>query len=37
MVDMIEQNRMFDLNLRLVQLAEQNARSAGALISLSRV
>ena len=37
MVDMIEQNRMFELNLRMVQVAEQNARSAGALLSLSRV
>jgi len=37
MVSMIEQNRMFDLNIRLVQVAEQNSRSAGALISLSRV
>lgn len=37
MVDMIEQNRMFDLNIRLVQVAEQNARTAGALMSLSRV
>lgn len=37
MVDLIEENRMFELNLRLVQVAEQNSRSAGALITLSRV
>jgi flagellar basal-body rod protein FlgF len=37
MVQMIAQNRLFDLNIRLVQVAEQNAKSAGALMSLSRV
>jgi len=37
MVQMIAQNRMFDLNIRLVQLAEQNAKTAGSLMSLSRV
>jgi len=37
MVQMIQQNRMFDLNIRLVQVAEQNAKSAGTLMSLSRV
>lgn len=37
MVQMIAQNRMFDLNIRLVQLAEQNAKTAGGLMSLSRV
>ncbi len=37
MVDMIKQNRLFELNLRLVQAAEQNARNAGGLLSLSRV
>ena len=37
MVQMIAQNRLFDLNIRLVQVAEQNSKSAGALMSLSRV
>lgn len=37
MVQMITQNRLFDLNIRLVQVAEQNSKSAGTLMSLSRV
>ena len=37
MVQMIAQNRLFDLNIRLVQMAEQNSKSAGTLMSLSRV
>ncbi len=37
MVQMITQNRLFDLNIRLVQVAEQNSKSAGSLMSLSRV
>lgn len=37
MVEMIQQNRMFDLNMRMVQVAEQNSRSAQSLFSLSRV
>ena len=37
MVQMITQNRLFDLNIRLIQVAEQNSKSAGALMSLSRV
>lgn len=37
MVEMIQQNRMFELNMRMVQVAEQNARSAQSLFSLSRV
>jgi len=37
MVQMIAQNRLFDLNIRLVQVAEQNSKSAGALMSLTRV
>ena len=37
MVQIIAQNRLFDLNIRLVQVAEQNSKSAGALMSLSRV
>ena len=37
MVQMIAQNRLFDLNIRLVQAAEQNSKSAGSLMSLSRV
>jgi flagellar basal-body rod protein FlgF len=36
MVQMITQNRLFDLNIRLVQVAEQNSKSAGTLMSLSR-
>ena len=36
MVEMIKQTRMFDLNLRMVQTAEQNAKSAAALMSLGR-
>lgn len=36
MVEMIQQNRLFDLNIRMVQVAEQNAKSAGSLMSLSR-
>ena len=36
MVQMIQQNRLFDLNVRLIQVAEQNAKSAGNLMSLSR-
>jgi flagellar basal-body rod protein FlgF len=36
MVEMIKQNRLFDLNLRMVQAAEQNAKSAGSLMSLAR-
>jgi flagellar basal-body rod protein FlgF len=36
MVQMIEQNRMFDLNMRFIQTADQNAKSANTLMSLSR-
>ena len=36
MVQMIAQNRLFDLNIRLVQVAEQNSKTAGTLMSLSR-
>lgn len=36
MVEMIEQNRLFDLNVRMVQTAEQNSRNASQLVSLSR-
>lgn len=36
MVQMITQNRLFDLNIRLVQVAEQNSKTAGTLMSLSR-
>ena len=36
MVQMIAQNRLFDLNIRLVQVAEQNSKTAGSLMSLSR-
>ena len=37
MVQMIAQNRLFDLNIRLIQAAEQNSKTAGTLMSLSRV
>jgi len=37
MVQMIAQNRLFDLNIRLVQVAEQNSKTAGTLMSLSSV
>jgi flagellar basal-body rod protein FlgF len=36
MIEMIQQNRLFDLNIRMVQVAEQNAKSASNLMSLSR-
>jgi flagellar basal-body rod protein FlgF len=36
MVDIINQTRMFDLNMRLIQTAEQNSRQANTLISLQR-
>jgi len=35
MVEMISQSRMFDLNIRTLQSADQNARSANELLSLS--
>jgi flagellar basal-body rod protein FlgF len=37
MVQMIEQNRLFDLNIRMVQTAEQNSKNASQLMSLSRI
>jgi flagellar basal-body rod protein FlgF len=37
MVQMIDQSRMFDLNSRSITFADQNARSATTLLSLSRV
>jgi flagellar basal-body rod protein FlgF len=37
MVEMIEQNRLFDLNIRMVQAAEQNSKNASQLMSLSRI
>ena len=36
MVQMIKQNRMFDLNMRFITTADQNAKSANELMSLSR-
>jgi len=36
MVQMIDQSRLFDLNFRAVQTADQNARAATSLLSLSR-
>ena len=37
MVQMIQQNRMFDLNMKMIQTADQNARATSALMSLSRI
>ena len=37
MVQMIQQNRMFDLNMKMIQTADQNAKSTSALMSLSRI
>jgi flagellar basal-body rod protein FlgF len=37
MVEMIQQNRMYDLNIRLIQTASQNSEKASGLMSLSRV
>mgnify|MGYP006271318897 CR=1 FL=1 len=36
MIELISQTRMFDLNMKLVQSAEENAKSATSLISLQR-
>lgn len=36
MVQMIDQGRLFDLNFRAIQTADQNARSATSLLSISR-
>ena len=36
MIEMISQSRMFDLNIKTIQSADQNARSANELLSLSR-
>jgi len=36
MVQMIEQNRMFDLNIRFIQTADQNAKAANTLMTMSR-
>jgi len=36
MVQMIDQSRLFDLNFRAVKTADQNARAATSLLSLSR-
>jgi flagellar basal-body rod protein FlgF len=36
MVQMIDQSRLFDLNARSITFADQNARSATTLLSLSR-
>lgn len=36
MIEIINQTRMFDLNMKLVQFAEQNSKSANSLISLQR-
>jgi len=36
MIEMISQSRMFDLNIRTLQSADQNARTANELLSLSR-
>ena len=36
LVKLISENRMFELNIRMIQTAEQNSKSASALMSLSR-
>ena len=36
MIEMISQSRMFDLNIKTIQSADQNARTANELLSLSR-
>jgi flagellar basal-body rod protein FlgF len=36
MVQMIDQSRMFDLNSRSITFADQNARTATSLLSLTR-
>jgi len=35
MVQMINQTRMFELNMRVIQTAEQNARQANILLTMS--
>jgi flagellar basal-body rod protein FlgF len=37
MVQMIQQNRLYDLNLRMIQAAAQNSEKASSLMSLSRI
>ncbi len=37
MVEMINQSRMFDLNMRMIQMADQNSRQANVLMSLSNI
>lgn len=37
MVEMINQSRMFDLNMRMIQTADQNSRQANVLLSLSNI
>ena len=36
LVKLISENRMFELNIRMIQTAEQNSKSASGLMSLSR-
>ncbi|NCV84670.1 MAG: hypothetical protein EBW14_02030 [Oxalobacteraceae bacterium] len=36
MVALVSQQRMFDLNIKMVQNADTNARSANGIMSLSR-
>jgi flagellar basal body rod protein FlgF len=35
MVQMINQQRMFELNMRMIQMSEQNARQANSLMTAS--
>jgi flagellar basal-body rod protein FlgF len=35
MVQMINQTRMFELNMRVIQTAEQNARQANIIMTMS--
>jgi flagellar basal-body rod protein FlgF len=35
MVQMINQTRMFDLNMRMLQTSDQNARQANVIMTLS--
>jgi flagellar basal-body rod protein FlgF len=37
MVQMIQQNRLYDLNVRMIQAATQNSEKASSLMSLSRI
>jgi flagellar basal body rod protein FlgF len=36
MIAMVSQQRMFDMNMKMIQSADMNARSANGIMSLSR-